>query len=280
MRERDHGRRPLIRAMGIATVFCLLVTVPDPGVAQQLDRAAAAKAVKLAVQNDTTCKLTTTFSGKKLPAKGKKLKIKPGKSKKLKLKAPGTLYTWIAKGSCCVTGNGEFDAPLKKKGSAPLVFTCQPPLATPFGVTSSDLVEGATVPAAHTCTGADVSPALAIQNVPAGALSFALILDDPDAPGGTFTHWVLFDIPAGQAALPQGFQPGDFGVSGRNDFGTTGYRGPCPPPGDGVHRYFYKLFALDVATLNLPADSSLAAVVLAMAGHVLGESQIVGAFQR
>lgn len=103
--------------------------------------------------------------------------------------------------------------------------------------------EGATIPTLHTCDGADISPSIEWSGEPKETKSFALIVDDPDAPAGTWTHWLLYDIPASTHALPQGYKPGQVGVSGTNDFGRPGYGGPCPPKGNGPHRYFFRPLA-------------------------------------
>ena len=112
-----------------------------------------------------------------------------------------------------------------------------------------------TIPKLHTCEGADLSPALEWEGEPAGTKSFALIMDDPDAPAGVWNHWLLFDIPASLHALAQGFKPGQAGQSGANDFGHPGYGGPCPPKGHGPHRYFFKLFAVGVPSLGLSSGA-------------------------
>ncbi len=140
--------------------------------------------------------------------------------------------------------------------------------------------EGATVPAIHTCEGADLSPAIEWTGAPEGAKSFALIVDDPDAPGGVWNHWLLFNIPAGVHAIAQGYKPGKLGESGSNDFGKTGYNGPCPPRGGGVHRYYFKVFALDVAKLDLKEGASRAQLERSMHGHVVGQAEYVGRFGR
>jgi Raf kinase inhibitor-like YbhB/YbcL family protein len=144
-----------------------------------------------------------------------------------------------------------------------------------FTLTSPSFAEGAPIPAEQTCDGADGSPALRWEGAPA-AQSFALIADDPDAPGGTFTHWVLFDIPGTQHDLSAGQVSG---VAGRNDFGKAGYGGPCPPPG-APHRYNFTLFALDIVTLGLPASVSRRDVEAAMRGHIIGQARLMGRYGR
>jgi len=147
-----------------------------------------------------------------------------------------------------------------------------------FQLKSPAFENGATVPAKHSCEGEDVSPELAWGDPPEHTRSFALIVDDPDAPGGTFTHWVLFDIPGAARGLAEGAS--DVGVAAANDFGMAGYGGPCPPPGDGKHRYLFKLFALDRESLNLSKGASRADVERAMDGHVLSQIQLMGTYQR
>ncbi len=140
--------------------------------------------------------------------------------------------------------------------------------------------EGAMIPKLHTCDGADLSPALEWSGEPPGTRSFALIVDDPDAPVGIWNHWLLWDIPAGVHSIAQGFKPGQLGVSGTNDFGKLGYGGPCPPRGHGSHRYFFKLYALDVDSLKLAAGGRREQLDRAMKGHVLAEAQYMGRYER
>ena len=151
-----------------------------------------------------------------------------------------------------------------------------------FTLTSSDFQNGGDIPQKFTCKGADVSPELSWTNPPTGTRSFTLIADDPDAPAGTWTHWVLFDLPAQTSTLPEGVakvdEVPDGGHQGRNDFRKIGYGGPCPPPGK-PHRYFFKLYALDKA-LNLKPGASKQEVEQAMQGHVLGQAELVGRFRR
>jgi len=140
------------------------------------------------------------------------------------------------------------------------------------------------VPREYTCDGSDISPPLAWSAPPSGTKSLALTAEDPDAPMGTFAHWVVYDIPAGLNRLGPGV-PGSASLEdgtkqGVNGFGRTGYGGPCPPRGHGDHRYFFVLRALDVETLGLPPKSSNAAVEKAMEGHVLGEARLMGTYGR
>jgi Raf kinase inhibitor-like YbhB/YbcL family protein len=149
--------------------------------------------------------------------------------------------------------------------------------ATAFlGLSSSSFEAGGPIPKAYSCAGADVSPELHWEAPPAGTTAFALIAEDPDAPGGTFVHWLVFDLPASLRRLPQG---GPISAKqGRNDFGRDGYGGPCPPPGR-PHHYHFILYALDQA-LGLRAGASAGDLRAAMQGHVLAQSELVGTFGR
>jgi Raf kinase inhibitor-like YbhB/YbcL family protein len=149
-----------------------------------------------------------------------------------------------------------------------------------FKLTTRAFSEGGTIPKLHTCEGADLSPALEWEGEPDGTRSFVLIVDDPDAPVGTWNHWLWYDIPESAHAVAQGYKPGQAGLSGKNDFGRLGYGGPCPPKGHGPHRYFFKLFALDVASVGLSAGAKRAALDRAMARHVLAEAQYMGRYER
>jgi Raf kinase inhibitor-like YbhB/YbcL family protein len=152
-----------------------------------------------------------------------------------------------------------------------------------FSLTSLAFTDGSAVPAKHTCDGADVSPPLAWSGAPAGTVSFALIADDPDAPGGTWVHWVLYNLPATTPELPENVakvETLDLGGArqGRNDFHRPGYGGPCPPPGP-AHRYFFKLYALDIV-LQPRSPAQKKDVEAAMQGHMLGMAQLVGTYAR
>jgi hypothetical protein len=140
--------------------------------------------------------------------------------------------------------------------------------------------DGGSIPHRFTCDGADSSPALEWAGEPRGTESFALILDDPDAPAGTWTHWLLWDLPAHVHSCPEGFRPGAAGASGKNDFGQTGYGGPCPPKGRGVHRYYFTLFALDRPVLGLPPGAKRQELDRALKGRVLGRAQYMGRYGR
>lgn len=141
-------------------------------------------------------------------------------------------------------------------------------------LTSRAFEHNADIPRKHTCQGEDVSPELTIEGVPDGTRSLALIVEDPDAPGRTFDHWILCDIPADTRTIGEGAAPG---TTGRNDFGHKAYGGPCPP--SGKHRYFFKLFALDTQ-LDLPPGSSKNDLQKAMADHVLDQAELVGLYAK
>ncbi len=151
-----------------------------------------------------------------------------------------------------------------------------------FQLTSPAFKEGGTIPTKHTCEGPDVSPRLQWTGTPTGTRSFVLIADDPDAPVGTWVHWVLYNLPADLQELAEGIPPKDTtpggGVQGINDFRKVGYGGPCPPPGK-PHRYYFKLYALDTA-LSLKPRATKAQVLEACQGHTLAEAQLVGQFGR
>lgn len=147
---------------------------------------------------------------------------------------------------------------------------------------SPSFVHGASIPPKHTSDGDGIAPALAWAGAPAATRSFALIVDDPDAPSPTpaetaWVHWVAYDIPAGTKALPEGGRLPDGSRDGINDWQRPGYGGPSPPA--GRHRYFFKLFALDCVLGDLPRPSK-AALEKAMQGHVLARAELIGGYRR
>jgi len=146
-----------------------------------------------------------------------------------------------------------------------------------FRIFSPAFAEGASIPPLFTCSGADVSPSLEWSGEPKEARGFALIVDDPDAPHGVWTHWLLYDIPLATHTLPQGSTA--IGTAGANDFGKRAYGGPCPPAG-APHRYYFKLYALDVASLGLSPGAKRAELDAVLNEHVLAEAQYMGRFQR
>ncbi len=142
-------------------------------------------------------------------------------------------------------------------------------------LTSSAFANNQPIPSEYTCDGDDLSPPLSISDVPTNAKSLAFVMDDPDAPVGTWDHWVVFNIPLSTREIPKGTEPD--GIAGKNSWGRTGYGGPCPP--SGTHRYFFKLYALDT-TLNLPQGSTKKDLERAMQGHIIAKAELVGIYKR
>ena len=172
--------------------------------------------------------------------------------------------------------------------SCQVPFPGESPTSTPTGgapmaiqITSSAFTEGSMIPKQHTCDGKNISPPLVWTGIPDNARSLVLIADDPDAPSGTWVHWVVFNIPATVKELPEGIAPVETlptgGTQGKSSFGKTGYGGPCPP--SGTHRYFFKVYALDTE-LNLRSASTKGDVVKAMDGHVIAQGQLMGTYKR
>jgi Raf kinase inhibitor-like YbhB/YbcL family protein len=143
-------------------------------------------------------------------------------------------------------------------------------------ITSSAFTESEMIPKKYSCDADYVSPAISWAGLPEDTMSLALIVDDPDAPAGTWVHWVLYNIPADQNALPEGVK--GVGIEGKNTSGKTGYGGPCPPKGP-AHRYFFRLFALDT-TLDVKAGLTKSELEQAMQGHILAQGQLMGKYQR
>jgi Raf kinase inhibitor-like YbhB/YbcL family protein len=142
-------------------------------------------------------------------------------------------------------------------------------------ITSSAFNEGGNIPSKCTCDGSDTSPPLQITGVPSGAKTLVLIADDPDAPGGLFTHWLVWNIAPQTNSIAEGTAPK--GVHGTNDFGKSGYKGPCPPP--GTHRYSFKIFALD-RELDLRPGAKRSQVDAAMKDHVIAQGELVGRYAK
>lgn len=168
-----------------------------------------------------------------------------------------------------------------------LISACAPAAAPPtalapsaltsnFKMTSTAFAEGAVIPKKYSCNGESISPPLTWVGAPANTRSFALIVDDPDAPRGTFTHWVTFDLPATQTEIAEGAK--SVGKSGKNGSGQTGYTGPCPP--SGTHRYFFTLYALDTATLGLSDGAARGEVEAAMKTHIIATTQLMGTYSK
>jgi len=149
-------------------------------------------------------------------------------------------------------------------------------------VTSTAFTDGTTIPKQYTCEGKDMSPPLSWSGVPSSAKTVAMILDDPDAPMGTWTHWVIWNIPATTTTLSEGMAK-DASVSGgirqgKNSWPKTGYNGPCPPPGK-AHRYYFTLYALDTS-LSIPDSSNRSQLEAAMKGHILAQGQLLGMYAK
>jgi Raf kinase inhibitor-like YbhB/YbcL family protein len=154
--------------------------------------------------------------------------------------------------------------------------------ATPFQLSSTSFAGSEGIPKQFSCEGSDASPPLSWKGVPSAAKSLALIMDDPDAPAGTWVHWVLYNLPASATDLAEGVekqeQLANGTLQGRNSFGKVGYGGPCPPPGT-PHRYFFKFYALDIK-LDLKAGAGKDELEQAMKGHILGHAELIGTYRR
>jgi Raf kinase inhibitor-like YbhB/YbcL family protein len=148
---------------------------------------------------------------------------------------------------------------------------------TKLNIISDAFKDGQPIPRQYTCDGADQTPVLRWGAPPEGTRSFALVIDDPDAPSGTFRHWGVFDIPASARAIGDGKKVGSEVI---NDFGKPGYGGPCPPKGHGPHHYHFKLFALDVERLDLPSDAKVVDVENAASKHAIAEGELIGTYER
>jgi len=178
------------------------------------------------------------------------------------------LIPWLTLGAAVLA----FGAVAADGGKVPATLT----------ITSPAFESGGRIPRINSCDGKDRSPALAWSGVPASAKTLALICDDPDAPVGTWVHWVLYDLPAGQAGLVEGIPTSPMleggARQGLNGWSRTGYGGPCPPPGK-PHRYFFRLYALDAA-LSLSPGATKQEVLDAMKGHVVGQGELMGTYVR
>jgi len=153
-----------------------------------------------------------------------------------------------------------------------------------FTITSSSFADSTAIPKEYSGEGKNISPALSWSGTPSNTKSFALICDDPDAPNGTWTHWTAWDIPASLSSLPAGEKTGKpigHGIKqGKQDFGNEGYEGPMPPKGHGRHRYYFTIYALDCATLNLTDSAPRKLLEQALNGHILAKAQWMGTYER
>ena len=143
-----------------------------------------------------------------------------------------------------------------------------------FAIKSPAFAESATVPRQFTCDGDDAPPPIKVSDPPEGTRSFAVIMEDPDAPKGTFTHWLAYDIPASKTDLQV-----TAGKTLRNSFGREGYGGPCPPPGHGPHRYFFKVYAVDESSLTLAGETKQD-LEKALETHTLASAELMGRYER
>jgi Raf kinase inhibitor-like YbhB/YbcL family protein len=173
-------------------------------------------------------------------------------------------------------------APILMLAAAASCGTRNDKAVTQFTLTSSAFQNGQPIPAQYTCDGPGTSPPLAWSEPPAGTRSFALVVDDPDAPHGTFHHWGAFDIPASLRSLDAG--AGNSAAStfaeAVNDSGQSGYKGPCPPPGNGPHHYHFKLYALNVDKLGGPANPKITDVEGEAQKHLVGRAELIGIYER
>ena len=195
------------------------------------------------------------------------------------MRQSGLLVVLLLLAACGAPAQQAGPSPSVANGSGAVATAVSAPFET-LGVTSTAFNDGAGIPRKYTCAADNVSPPLAWSGMPAGAKSLALIADDPDAPGGTWTHWVLFNLPATSTGLAEGIKPQDSpegAIQATTSFRKVGYGGPCPP--SGTHRYYFRLYALDT-TLSLAATATAADVRTAMQGHVLAEGALMGRYSR
>lgn len=194
-----------------------------------------------------------------------------------KLKLTCGLILLLVLSSGCID---EKPAPINQTTPETTPMETKAPSTAKFSLTSTVFQQGENIPTKYTCDGKDVSPLLSWGSPGKGAKSLALIVDDPDAPDGVFTHWVLFNLPADTSSLPEGVLKLDRlesgGIHGVNDFGEKGYNGPCPPAGK-PHTYRFILYALD-AELNLKSGATKDDVMKAMEGHVLSKAELDGKY--
>lgn len=149
-----------------------------------------------------------------------------------------------------------------------------------FKIKTTAFDEGGQIPQRFSKDGGNVAPAIEWEDPPSGTRSFALMCDDPDAPSGVFTHWMVWDIPADVRTVNEGYEPGRVGVAGLNDYGEEGYGGPCPPKGHGPHRYQFKVYALDMKRIPLAHGARREEFERALWGHVIDEVWLTGTYER
>jgi Raf kinase inhibitor-like YbhB/YbcL family protein len=153
----------------------------------------------------------------------------------------------------------------------------------PLMLSSPAILPGGEIPSQYTCDGADISPPLSWSGTPQGTGSLVLVVEDPDAPPGTFRHWVVFDLPAASHGLDPGYsanRPAPALHQARNDFGTVGYGGPCPPRGHGTHHYRFRLLAISRPTLDVRSPTAASGVLSAAQSYVIQQAEFVGTYHR
>ena len=203
-------------------------------------------------------------------------------------RSPQTALPFLFFGACSAQAPAPPPAPVVEPAPPTPVAESAPPVPPAFEISSAAFAQGSAVPQLHTCQGEDSSPALSWSSVPEGTASLALIVDDPDAPDPaapqmTWVHWLLYNLPADSQGLPAavGTTPQSElptgTLQGLNDWKRTGYGGPCPPIGQ--HRYFHKLYALDVALPDLQQPDK-AQLEVAMEGHVLARCELMGTYAK
>ncbi len=193
--------------------------------------------------------------------------------------ARGLATICLAGGILLAACGGDGDTPASGRTETP--SGAATPEAVAFSLRSDAFDDGQPIPSRFTCDGADISPDLTWSDVPDGVESFALIMNDPDAPAGIFTHWVIFDIPSSARTLPESIEPAEMpasGAHGRNSFAKIGYGGPCPPSGP-AHEYEFQLYALTELT-GLGPGASRDDLLEAMAGRVIGLAELSGTYGR
>ena len=188
--------------------------------------------------------------------------------------------------SGCVTGNNNATTDeITPEVTAEVMetvdeYTQEADIMEDFSISSGAFGQGDTIPVEYTCDGSDMSPPLVFSGIPDGAKSIALIVDDPDASGGMWVHWVIYNMPPNRElakGMPIAGTLPDGSRQGTSDFGKAGYGGPCPP--SGTHRYYFKVYALDIV-LDLQSGASKAQLENAMQGHVLAKAELMGKYAR
>ncbi len=182
------------------------------------------------------------------------------------------ISVWLAG---CIPGQSRMDGTLAQ------TIESEEGVVQSFQLFSPAFEDKTKIPARYTCSAEDISPELQWRDVPDRVQSFALIMDDPDAPAGTWVHWIVYNISGESTGLPEGFgkdgELADGAIHGKNSGGKTYYNGPCPP--SGTHRYFFKLYALD-DTLSLPAGVTKPEILKAIQGHMVGMAELMGTYSR